>query len=400
MTTFAYRAATPQGAITRGVEDATSAELLAGALTARGLLPLEVAPAASPAAPRRREWRGRQADAIDALRYLATLVAAGFPLDRALATTARVAARADVAAAVAAVRGRVRAGTALATALAEHPRIFPALAVGMTRAGERGGDLAGALARLAEQLEHDQAVRARVQAALLYPCVMLVAGSVAVVVLLGFVLPRLVEMLAETGTAPPRSTALLLAAGAAVQAWWPVLLPALVVAVALAAAYARSADGRCVVHRALLRVPVVGTLRRQRAAAHFGRALSALLGSGHPALPALDIAADTLADRAASAAVHAAREQVRAGARLSQALAAGGVFPFLFLQMVEVGEDGGRLPEMLARAAGAMEQAMERRLDALVRLIEPAMVLLFGGLVGSVALAMLQAVYSVRAEGL
>lgn len=399
MPAFTYRAATPQGVIVRGVEEASSAELLGRALSGRGLLPLHVV-AAEPARRARREWRSRQADVVEALRYLATLVQAGFPLDRALTTTARVVARADVAEAVLAVRARVRGGAHLADALAEHPLVFPALAVGMTRAGERGGNLAQALDRLATQLEHDRALRARVQSALIYPIVMLLAGSIAIVVLLLFVLPRLVELLAETGTTPPRSTTMLLWAGDAMTTWWPVLLPAVAVAAAAGVAYARTTDGRRALHRFLLRVPIIGTLRRERSAAHFGRALAALLESGHPTLSALDIAADTLADSAAAADVQAAREEVRAGAHLAGALGRGGAFPFLFLQMVEVGEDGGRLPEMLDRGAATMEQALERGLERLVRLVEPAMVLLFGGLVGMVALAMLQAVYSVRAEGM
>jgi type II secretory pathway component PulF len=155
-----------------------------------------------------------------------------------------------------------------------------------------------------------------------------------------------------------------------------------------------------VLDRVWLRLPITGPVRRLRAAVRLGRSLAALLASGLPTLPALDVAGETLDDTAAMDSVRRAREQVRAGSRLAPALAVGGAFPFLFLQMIEVGEDGGRLGEMLERGAATAEQELERTLDRLVRLVEPALLLLFGGGIGFVALALLRAVYGVRGDGL
>jgi type II secretory pathway component PulF len=198
----------------------------------------------------------------------------------------------------------------------------------------------------------------------------------------------------------PRATAVLLALGAFLGRWWPLCLAVLGALVLGGSAYGRTPAGARAFDRALIRLPIVGGLRRQRAAVRFGRALAALLQSGLPALPALDIAADTVADHAVREEVRAAREQVRAGSRLAPALGRGNVFPFLFVQMIEVGEDGGQLPEMLERGASTSEDELQRGLDRLVRLIEPAMIVLFGGAIGFVALALLRAVYSVRVEGL
>jgi general secretion pathway protein F len=413
MPEFEYLAATPRGAMLRGVQVAQSEALATRALRDRGLYPVRVTPSGgSPAytgaaatsadlgARAQMLLRNRRDDVVQTMRYLATLVGAGFPLDRALGTVERVITSPTVRDAVRVVRARVRAGAHLADALAEHPRLFPGFAVGMARAGERGGTLGPALARLAEQLEREQALRARLTSAMLYPLMMLLVGSAAVAVLLLSVLPRLVELLSDAGAPVPRATAALLAFGDFLGHWWLFCLAGLLALALGFASYRRTPAGVRTIDRALIRLPIIGGLRRQRAAVRFGRALAALLQSGLPVIPALDVTADTVADRAVREEVQAAREQVRAGSRLAPALARGRSFPFLFVQMVEVGEDGGQLPEMLERGASTCEDELQRGLDRLVRLVEPLMILLFGGAIGFVALALLRAVYSVRVEGL
>ncbi|HEX6941028.1 MAG TPA: type II secretion system F family protein [Longimicrobiales bacterium] len=398
MPNFRYRAAARDGGILEGVEEAATAAALRQSLGARGLYPLEVARAAEARGRKRSVLQTRGAATIEAVRHLATLLDAGFPLDRALESVSRVAARADVAAAVAAVRARVRAGAPLADALGEHPRIFPRLAVGMARAGERGGRLAASLDRLAGLLEARQALRSRLISALLYPCIMLVGSLAALAVLLGYVLPRFGALLEEAGAELPASTAALLRVGELAGAGAPVALVAGGVAVALVAAQLRTPVGRRRMDAMLLRLPGIGGIRRRAVAARLGHALSALLGAGVPVLEALDIGADSLGDEAAAAEVRRAREEVRAGGRVTDALGRGSTFPYLFLQMVDVGETSGRLPELLARAGAAMQRDLEQRLDRTVRLVEPVMVLVFGGAVGFVALAMLQAIYGIQAD--
>lgn len=402
MPAFAYRAATSAGRTVRGVEDAENAAALERSLGARGLYPLEVGAAAASSAAGaagRGAFRSRRGDVVEAVRYLATLVGAGFPLDRALESVARVVGRRDTAEAVLDVRDRVRGGARLDEALAAQGGLFPRFAVGMVRAGERGGFLAPALERLSVQLEREQALRGRVASALVYPAVMAVVGAGAVAALFAYVLPRFVMLLEETGSELPASTGLLLAAGEVVAAWWWAMLLAPFALAALGAAVRSTPEGREAVDRVILRLPVAGGLRGRLASARLARTLATLLGSGLPILPALEIAAESQADGAVAAEVLRAREEVRAGGRLAAALRRGPAFPFLFVQMVEVGEEGGRLPEMLERAAESMEGELERGLDRLVRLVEPAMILVFGLLVGFVALSLLQAIYGIRAEG-
>lgn len=399
MPAFAYRAANSAGRTVRGVEEAESVPALERQLGLRGLYPLDVAPAsAADAEPRHAGFRGRRADVVEAVRYLATLLDAGFPLDRALAAVSRVVARRDVAAAVMDARERVRGGARLEEAMAAHPRIFPRFAVGMVRAGERGGHLGAALDRLAGQMEREQALRSRLASAMVYPLVMCAVGAGALVVLFVYVLPRFVALLADTGSALPKSTAALLALGGFVSQWWSAILVGTVGLVAGMASWRATDEGRAATDRVLLRIPVIGGLRRRVAAARLGRSLSTLLESGLPILPALEVAAESQADAAVAAEVLRAREEVRAGDRLAASLRRTGIFPFLFVQIVEVGEEGGRLPEMLDRGAAAMEGELERRLDRMLRLLEPLLIVVFGGIVGFVALSLLQAIYGIRAD--
>ena len=402
MPAFAYRAATSAGRTVRGVEDAESPAALERALGSRGLYPLEVHPAtAATAEPTaRRAFRTRRADVVEAVRYLATLMDAGFPLDRALGAVSRVVARRDTAEAVLDVRDRVRGGARLDDALAAHPALFPRFAVGMVRAGERGGYLAQALERLSVQMEREQALRSRLVSALIYPAVMVAVGTGAIGVLFVYVLPRFVTLLEDTGSALPRSTAMLLALGQFVGQWWWALLLVPIVLALLVVGVRSTDEGRTAIDRVLLRLPIVGPLRQRVACARLARTLSTLLGSGLPILPALEIAASSQSDGAVSEEVLRAREEVRAGDRLAAALRRGGVFPFLFVQMVEVGEEGGRLPDMLERSAGALENELERGLERLMRLVEPAMIVFFGAVVGFVALSLLQAIYGIRADAM
>jgi type II secretory pathway component PulF len=224
-------------------------------------------------------------------------------------------------------------------------------------------------------------------------------GAVSIVILLLVVLPRLVGVLQDAGATLPRSTALLLGLGSLLARGWPVLAIAAVGGYMALSPYLAKDSGQRAWHALLLRLPIVGALRRGLASARLGRSLATLLRGGLPMLAALDIAADGVVDRIAMEELRRAREEVRAGGRLAAALRRGTAFRFVFLQMVEVGEDGGQLAQMLERGAVAMERDLERGIEHLVRLAEPAMIVLLGGFVGFIAMALLQAIYSVNLAG-
>lgn len=395
MPSFRYHAVDATGRRIRGTAEAVAPAVLADALATDGLTLLiarEVAPATANA-----RGSAQRAPVLDATRALAALLQAGMPLARALAaaggaTTPAVAVTLDT------VRHSVERGTPLATALGEHPVLFGALYVGTVRAGERSGDLAGAFDRLAAQLEREAELRARLLTAAIYPSLLAVAGGAAVVVLLVFVLPRFAELLTGAGAELPRSTRLVLRASELVRAH-ALLLLAILVAVAGIAAWMRtSASGRRTWAGILLALPVVGGFRRQALGARFARLTAVLLGGGAPLLAALDGVELSIGDTVAAEDVARVRASVREGGRLHQALAASTVFPPVLAQLTSVGEDSGKLRDFLGRAGDILDRRAERALQRLVALVEPVTIIVFGGIVGFVALSLLQAIYGVNAS--
>ncbi len=395
--TFAYEAVDRAGRRRRGTTSAASAATLARTLEERGLVVLDVsASVGEPGSELRSRDRPRGRDVLEATRALAALSGAGLPLARALATAATVAPGA-VAVALGEVGARVMQGQPLSSALAEHPRAFSRLYVGLIRAGERSGDVAGAFSRLAVQLERDQDLRARLVSASIYPLILAAAGGTAVTVLMLHVLPRFAELLQDTGAVLPRSTTALVGLAQLAERWWPLLVVGLVGLTLAVAASIASEHGRRSAASLVLHLPGVGTFRRSALAARFARLAAVLLGGGAPLVSALDDTAECIGDPIARDETGRIRARVREGAALHAALTESTLFPPLLSQLVAVGEESGRLQEFLCKAADILEERTERHLRRLVALAEPAMILLFGGFVGFVALSLLQAIYSVNA---
>jgi type II secretory pathway component PulF len=316
------------------------------------------------------------------------------PLDRALAFTAAHAGHAGLADAVRETRHSVQSGAALADALAQHPRYFDALLVASVAAGESSGALDTVFERLADHLEESAELRSQVQSALLYPAIMSVVAIVGVGILLGFVIPRFATILADVGGQLPLTTRLLMAASVVLtRAWWVWLLIAAALAYALPTVMGRP-DVRRRCHAARLGLPWLGDFERKYLTARFARTLGLLLRSGIPVLPSLRIARASAPNSVFQDGVDQAAAAVTEGSALAPALS--GTLPPLALQMMAVGEESGQLEELCLRVADAYDGDVRRSLRTMVALIEPAMILTFGALVGLVALAMLQAIYGIN----
>jgi len=393
MPAFAFLAVDPNGRRIRGIEEAASDAALARGLESRGLLVVEVAASEG----QQPSGLGGQRQAVlEVTRAIAALLNAGLPLARALGAAAHVA-TGDTEAATQAVRSRVERGESLASALAAYPALFSPLYVGLVRAGERSGDLAGAFTRLSDQLERDERLRARLLSLSVYPMILAAAGTVALIVLAFFVLPRFAELLQGTGSTLPRSTALVLALAAGLKRGWPALLALVAGAPLLIVWTRRTPEGRRAASRVLLELPIISGLRRQALGARVARLVGVMLGGGAPLLGALDETVECLPDPLAQEEVARIRTRVREGVALNRAVGEGGLFHPLLAQMVAVGEESGRLQEFLLKAAEIFEERTERGAQRLVTLLEPAMIVTFGGIVALVALSVLQAVYGVNA---
>jgi len=340
-------------------------------------------------------WGTRQT-VLEATRALAALLPAGMPLARALGVAATLTSG-PVATALEGVRQRVERGESIATALAAHPDLFSPLYVGVVRAGEKSGDLDAAFQRLATQLERDAQLKSRLLSASIYPMLLATVGGIAVLVLVLVVLPRFAELLQNAGARLPRSTAIVLGLSTLLSRFWLLVLAGIVAASLGLIAYVRTAAGQRRAAGLVLGIPVVRTLRRHALGARFARLVGILLGGGAPLLAALEDAQESLADPLARDEAGRIRLRVREGAALHQAIAEGALFPSLLTQVVAVGEEAARLEEFLLKAADILEEKTERVLQRLVTLLEPALIVLFGGMVGFVALSLFQAIYGINA---
>jgi general secretion pathway protein F len=397
MPSFAFSVATRAGARHRGIREASTAESLAESLRSEGLFVLDVAPSAAGAGMRGdRVARRARRDLLEITRALASLLPAGLPLPKALDAAARMGGEAS-ASILAEVRGRVERGERLSAALAAHKEVFPPHYIGLVAAGERGGDIAGAFTRLSEQLEREAAIRGRLISAAVYPLVLAIAGGAAMLVLLLVVLPNFARLLSDAGTRLPPTTALVLAISGTVRRFWYVIPIVVVAAIVGLEALRSRPQGRLLIAQFIARLPLVGNLVRDIAAARFARLTGTLLAGGAPLLAALENATASLGSPLAEGAATRARSSVREGGSLNAALAREDAFPPLLAQLAALGEESARLDEFLLKAATLFEERTARTVQRLVALAEPAMIVVFGGIIGFVALSLLQAIYSVNA---
>ena len=389
VTAYAFRAARPDGEAVTGTVEAASATAAADLVAARGLFPIELKP--------RERAPARHASADDlaaTLSGLAALLDAGLPVDRALAALEETAPP-RLTRPLAAARTLVHQGATLSHALATTGAV-PVAVLGLLKAGERTGRLSAAVSRAAQDLERDAETRARVRAALTYPAFLAVAGTISVVAIAGFVVPRFATLLDAHGSTLPATTRLLLALSGAVSRF-AVPAAALLVVLALATyRWARTEAGALSLHRWLLDLPLLGALRLRFATARACGALAGLLEAGVPMLAALELSGKAAGDLALAERMAAAREDVDRGERPAAALQRHHALSPMALRLAQFGDRSGKLPSFLAHAARLEERTAQRALLRAVALLEPLLILGFGAVVAFVAAALLQAVYSVR----
>ncbi len=329
---------------------------------------------------------------------MAALLPVGMPLAQALNAASGVASG-DVKAALNDVRGRVERGDTLSTALAEHSESFlRALRRARARRGEERRHRRQRSADCRCGSSATKTLRGKVMSASIYPLMLAGAGSIAVTVLLFFVLPRFTTLLEGSGATLPKSTATLLALSSLLHRAWPVLLLIPLFIAAFAAWAANTDEGRRVWAGVMLAFPGVSALRRYALAGRFARLVGVLLGGGAPLLTALDDTIESIGDPIARDDVVRVRTRVREGSSLRNAVGDGTLFPPLLAQLIGVGEDAGQLQTFLMKAADIFEERTERATQRLATLAEPAMIILFGAIVAFVALSLLQAIYGINAN--
>ncbi len=402
MAVFTYRASDQRGQTIDGVMEAADVGAVAERLQRDAYFPITISPQGDDTRilglgwPRLRRLRVSGRDLVTLTRQLATLLEAGIPLDRALAIQAELGPTARLRAILDDVRRSVRAGGALAEALAKHhPHPFSRLYINMVRAGEKGGVLEASLRRLAEFLEESQEFREALGSALVYPVLLSGVGAAAVVFLMTFVLPRFAFIFRDMGATVPLPTLVLLRISELMERyWWMLALLAIVTALIARAGLDRYGF-RLAVDRTLLRLPIAGDLIRKTEAARFSRVMGTLLRSGVAMIPALTMARETLGNRALEDATAILADGVRRGTGLALPMSQAAAFPPLAVHLVRVGEETGRLDEMLLQVAVTLEGDTRRLVKRLLALVEPAIILVMGLVVGFIVVAMLLAILSV-----
>lgn len=404
MAHFTYHAVDRQGAPRTGTLESTDRSTALGALQAQGLVPVslnegQAAVAASPG--QRFSWKGfslgnrrlGSADVFSITQSLAALLRAGLTIDRALAITANLATQPSLQKALQDLGRSVRSGKTFADALIESGLPLPGYYVGMIQAGEAGGNLPQTVMRLSELLKQQHEVRERIRSALVYPAVLAGVVVLTVILLLAFVLPKFQVLFAEADAQLPWMTKLVLSVGTFVSSYWWLLLILLAGGIAGAMSILKSPRGRARMDEWLVRTPLTLGLPVAIDTARLLRTLGTLLASGVQIGPAMRIGRGTLSNTCLQRALADAAQRIKAGEGPSSALAAVKVFPQQVIQLARVGEETGRLEDMLAEAAGILEAESRTTLERLLSLLVPGLTVLMGGLIatliGSVLIGLL-----------
>ena len=400
MALFRYRAVNAAGDVAAGELDAANEAEIVDRLRDQGLMPMKVeaalagkaVSAAGPASRRPRWFESRTVTRDQVLgitRELATLLRAGLPLDRALEILIGLAPTMPVAQLLQTVRDEVRGGKSLSQAIDMHRTVFSRFYVNIVRAGEAGGALGVVLTRLADTMERNKELRESVKSALIYPTIIIAVAVVSVMVILGFVVPKFQQTFAQAGKALPLPTQVVIFLGTGLREYWWLMLIIIVATVWIARRRLRSPEVRFRWDGRLLRAPLLGDLLAKVEVARFARTLATLLGNGVTLLSGLSIVKETMTNSVLAQALDGVVTRLREGKGFGVPLAETGIYPRLATQMILVGEESGRLEEMLNRVAEVYDREVQVAVKRMLAVLEPALILGLAVFIGGIVLSIL-----------
>ena len=402
MPQFRYKSVAESGEIVEGRLDAADRSAVVARLHQLGHVPVRIEPVASGFSLhflQREVFAERQASRLDIVtltREIATLLAAGLPLDRALEILRDLTKKPALKKLVQRILEQVRGGGSLADALEREGRAFPDYYRSMVRAGEAGATLEAVLTRLADFMERGQAIRSSVRSALIYPVFLLVTAGLSVFVLLIYVIPTFKPMFDDAGADLPLATRLVIGMGDFMQqAWWLLALGFLLLYLVAKAVLARPAI-RLWWHGRLLRLPLIGSLWLRIDVGRFSRTLGTLLSNGVPLLTALPLVRDVMGNLALAGAIDVTIPDVRAGKGLADPLAGKNVFPDLAIQLLRVGEESGHLEDMLLKLAEIYDQETTTAVRRMLAMLVPLLTLGLGVVIAFIILSILLALFSIN----
>jgi general secretion pathway protein F len=403
MPAFEYTAVDQGGRERRGVLEGDTARHVRQLLREQQLLPLTVTEVAATEQRRgqsRFAFAFRQglsaADLALITRQLATLVRSGLPLEEALLAVSQQTEKPRTQAIVAGVRARVMEGRSLADALGAFPQAFPEIFRATVAAGEQSGALDGVLERLADYTENRQILAGKIRNAMVYPVLLSVVSLIIVSLLLGYVVPEIVNVFRTGKQELPLLTRVLIGLSDGFKRWWWLLL---ILAIGGSMGFRRLLRREAALrrwHEFQLRLPLFGKVVRGVNAARFARTLSILTASAVPVLEALRISAEVVNSVPMREAVREAAVRVREGAPIARSLGASKLYPPMLVHLIASGESSGELETMLERAAANQEREMDGIVSTAVNVLGPAMILLMGGFVLLIVLALLLPIFQLN----
>jgi general secretion pathway protein F len=403
MALFQYRAADYSGKVVEGVMDADAEHGVVARLHDMGFVPLRIsAPneaagrSTSQGVPLFHRRKVSEKGLLHFTQELSTLLGAGLPLDRSLSVLTNLVEGQEFKTIVGRLLEEVRAGKSLAVAMSEHSDVFPKLYVNMIRAGEAGGILDNVLRHLVEYLERSISLKEDLKSALTYPVILATVAGLSLIVLFVYVIPRFALIFKDIHQAIPFMAKMLIGFSYMLADYGWIAVVLIIVGAAGGSFYVRSPEGKLQWDHWRLNAWLVGDLMRQLEVARFARTLGALLKGGVPLLEALGTVQGVVGNRLIARAIAQVQVRVREGKGMVQPLTESGLFPPLALHMIAVGQETGRLEGMLVSVADHFDQEVKRTTKRLTSLLEPALILGMGLVVGVVVISMLTAIFSIN----
>lgn len=405
MTLFSYKATDRSGKVVTGTLEAVDEKGVVSLLQEMGNIPIRITEGGKTKvsfSPKFSESflnffnRVSTKEILNFTVDLGSLLSAGLPLDKALTVLISVAEKENFKKVIREILKSVEGGSYLSDALAKFPQIFSEFYVSMIRAGEAGGVLEDVLERLGDALETTQDLTDYIKSAMVYPIFLLFVLGGSIIILMTFVIPKFSMIFEDLGSAIPWSTQMLLAFSEVFKGYWWAMLLFFGVVYFSFLQYIRTPSGRIRFDKFKLVSPLIGDLVKKIEVARFSRTLGTLANSGVPILEALDLVNDIVGNKIIADSMGSVYERVKKGERISSPLSEIEYFPPLAVQMITVGEETGRLDEMLLRVADNYEKAVKDKVKGLISMLEPAMILVMGLVVGFIVVSMLMAIFSMN----
>jgi len=391
MAFFYYRGTTPEGKVVEGEMQAESQAEVISALRKRNVIPVVIElKKKKPLFSLEALTLGKVSAAEMAMftKQFGTMLEAGLPLLETLNTQYRQTKNRLLKNTIKEIARDVEGGYTLAESMRKHKKVFSELYVNMVEAGEKGGALGEILARLAEYLEKMADIQRKIKGAMIYPIIVICVMIVAVAALLIFVIPTFADLYAGFGAQLPGLTRIIIGISNFVKGNILLILGITIGVVAIILGWYKTPSGKEVLDRIILRIPIIGPLVHKNALARFSRTLSTLLKSGVDLMEAMEITARTTGNRVVQHGIMRARNSIREGSTISKPLEQSRIFPPLVVQMVAIGEQSGNLDEMLSKVADFYDKEVDAAVEALTTALEPLIMVLLGGIVGTMVIAM------------